>query len=397
MQVAILGGGVAGLASAIALKQLGMDVVVYERRAEIANLGAGIVCWPNACFVLSEFGLLDEVRSCSQSIFAMRRVSQQGEALGTLDVRLLSEQMQYPSRAILRADLMRILQRQAMELEIPIRFEHAVVEISTAADDLISVRFDNGLQIQADLVLGAEGRMKSIARQFVLGENRPNYQRFVNWLGIYEGPISSDAQTSVSDFWGVGARFGFVPVAADKAYWAGGLAVPSVTTSGGIDPWEEVATLFADWPDPIPQWIAASDQASIRKIFVHDLDPINQWSRDAVLLIGDAAHAALPTSGQGACQALEDAWHLAKAIERNAASISAALDDFCERRIGKTQNITMAARGLADSLFHCDAQACRERNRRSQQSDYRSVALGIAEFWSEGLPIGVAPSSSPAP
>lgn len=71
---------------------------------------------------------------------------------------------------------------------------------------------------------------------------------------------------------------------------------------------------FAHWPNDIKKVLGCSEESTVKRIFVHDIDPLPYWHNKNLLMIGDAAHASLPTSGQGACQALEDAWHLSKLL-----------------------------------------------------------------------------------
>jgi 2-polyprenyl-6-methoxyphenol hydroxylase-like FAD-dependent oxidoreductase len=111
------------------------------------------------------------------------------------------------------------------------------------------------------------------------------------------------------------------------------------------------------------------------------------WHRDNLILVGDAAHAALPTSGQGACQALEDAWHLANCVEAHPGSLDQALAAFTALRFQKTAGITMAGRALAASLFNRDEAFCRERDRTSRHAHFGDLALAMADGWSRHLPL----------
>lgn len=110
------------------------------------------------------------------------------------------------------------------------------------------------------------------------------------------------------------------------------------------------------------------------------------------MMIGDAAHAALPTSGQGACQALEDAWHLARLLNHaqsdlDHSRLSAIFQQFDTVRQSKTAGITTGARHLAASIFNPNPGYCARRNRNSKKTDYKSMAVGMASGWSSYLPI----------
>ncbi|MDH5217924.1 MAG: FAD-dependent monooxygenase, partial [Gammaproteobacteria bacterium] len=305
MKISILGAGVGGLSTAIALKLKGCDVEIFERHSVLSDIGAGIVCWPNASFVLHELGMLDDIERVSGRPTRMQRVSESGESLGFVDILKLNEHMGYPSFSILRRDLMKILSRRASELGIEVLYNHRVVAIDSNTDSLAQISFDNGTRIQSEVVIGADGRMDSVARQFVLGNNTPVYQGFINWIGVFESEQAVFEDIAVSDYWGIGERFGIVPISANKAYWAGGVAAKKIGDRNPKQYKAELITAFKGWPDPIAMIIEETPLTRINKIYVHDHNPMDAWHRANVLLVGDAAHAPLPTSGQGACQALE--------------------------------------------------------------------------------------------
>ncbi|WP_437303991.1 FAD-dependent oxidoreductase [Sorangium sp. So ce388] len=386
MKIAILGGGIAGLSAALALSGRGFEVEVFERHAAPADIGAGIVCWPNASFVLHELGLLHAVADLAGRPARMRRVSRAGEELGALDIRKLDELMGYPSLSVLRKDLQSVLLSRVTEQGVRVKYGHVAARVEPAAAGSASVHFASGATVTADVILGAEGRMNSASRQFVHGDNRPRYQGFINWIGTFTSSRAVFSEIEVMDCWGVGARFGVVPVSRTEAYWAGGAACPEVRGKMPADYHDELRALFRGWPSPIPELIEETPIERINKIYVHDHDPIDTWHRDNVLLIGDAAHAVLPTSGQGACQALEDAWHLAACLG-GAASLDAAFTEFTRRRRAKNAAIAAGARHLARSLFATDPALCEERDRNSKATDYEAMAHGMARGWASGLPM----------
>lgn len=133
---------------------------------------------------------------------------------------------------------------------------------------------------------------------------------------------------------------------------------------------------------------------AIRMIAVHDLEPLNTWSRANVLLVGDAAHAPLPTSGQGACQALEDAWHLARCLN-GTDGLDEALLRFAEIRGPKTSKLAEQGRVFARGLFATDPETCRIRNERARTSDPLRDVQVLAAGWSQGLPMTGSADSRP--
>lgn len=387
MSIGILGGGIGGLSTTIALKQEGFDVTIYERFSKPSEIGAGIVCWPNASFVLDQLGVLDNVVQVSGSINYMNRYDHAGEPIGSLDINELNRLMKYPSYSILRKDLMGILIQRAAELNIDIHYQHEAVELSDYGSRT-TVLFSNGQNIQPDIIIGADGRMKSSARQYVNGNNQPIYQGFINWIGVFEADSADFSDLSVSDYWGAGERFGIVPVSKTKAYWAGGIVSKNIDKLNPAQYKSDLNSIFNGWPDIISQVINATPLPRINKIYVHDHDPIRVWHKNNVVLLGDAAHSPLPTSGQGACQALEDAWHLTQCLRDNVHDVSKAFTLFTQLRASKTQGITMAGRQLASSIFNQDIAFCKQRNIASKNTNYQHTVEGMAKGWSSALPIG---------
>ena len=387
MNIAIIGAGIGGLSTAIALKLAGFDVAVYERGGEVSDIGAGIVCWPNASFVLEELGVLDKVSAVSSSVKSMRRFTSEGEAIGLLNINRLSKLMGYPSYAVLRKDLMKILNQRSIDLGINVFYNHNAKHLAEIKNDKAEVLFENNKHISADIILGADGRMNSIARKFILKNHKPIYQGFINWIGVFESNKSLFSERSVLDFWGVGERFGIVPVSDKKAYWAGGVASEKLQDKNRSLYKMELNSVFKTWSKLIANIIDKTPTSSINKIYVHDHNPIQKWYKNNVLLIGDAAHAPLPTSGQGACQALEDAWHLANCLKDNNADIEQVFSQFSLKRMNKTSGITIGGRQLASSIFNSDPEFCSQRNIISKQTNYAEAVNGMAKGWSSGLPM----------
>jgi len=129
MSIAILGGGVAGVSSALALKNKGFDVTIYERHKSEANIGAGIVVWPNATYILEQLGVLDEIKRKSVYPSSMQRFSNTGENLGSIDIEQINNLMGYPSLSILRYDFQRILLSKLNEVGVTIKYEYEITEI----------------------------------------------------------------------------------------------------------------------------------------------------------------------------------------------------------------------------------------------------------------------------
>ncbi len=396
MEIGILGGGIAGLSAAFALHRQGHAVRVHERRAGPASMGAGVTLWPNAGFVLQELGLLEDVAAVGGRPLSVHRKDAAGDSLGGLDIRVLDQIMGYPTHTILRRDLQGVLLDHVARAGIPVEFGHRVVAIDLDAGGKAVARFENGERIRPDLLVGADGRMDSVARRFVAGDNTPIYQGFVNWIGVAQGNGTLVSDLGIQDYWGTGDRFGCVAIRTDLVYWAAAQARPLPETTPAADMHKEVMDLFAGWPEPVARLIEATPAHAIQLIAVHDLEPLHTWSRANVLLIGDAAHAPLPTSGQGACQALEDAWHLARCLDGTDGCLDEALLRFAAVREPKTRKLAEQGRMFARGLFANDPEACRIRNERAKASDALRDAQAMAAGWSQGLPMADCTHTAPA-
>ena len=387
VEIGILGGGIAGLSVALALRKQGYKPRVYERRAGPATMGAGVTLWPNASFVLEELGLLQDIEAIGGRPLNLRRQDAAGNALGGLDIGLLDRTMGYPTYTVLRRHLQQVLLDHAARQRIPVEFGHRAVVIETDTHGRAVAHFENGASIRPDLLIGADGRMDSVARKFVAGDNTPIYQGFVNWIGVAQGPHALVDDISIQDFWGAGERFGCVPIRPDLVYWAAAQARPLSEAIPSADMRQEVEKLFAQWPRPVVRIICATPGNAIRLIAVHDLEPLHAWSRANVLLLGDAAHAPLPTSGQGACQALEDAWHLARCLDGASGGLEKVFQAFANIRAPKTARLAQQGRVFARGLFASDPETCRIRNERAKASDPVSDVQALAAGWGQGLPM----------
>ena len=365
-RIAIVGAGIGGIALAILAARKGYHVSLFERGSEISTIGAGVTLWPNAMFVLQQMGLDEQIKTLGGMPLCMRQFDQYGIVQSEFDIAKINTLSGLPSVSILRRDLMSVLGRTFANLGGNIHF-NCTITVSEIAQ----------LKQDYDLVVGADGRMSSVVRQSLYAEKiTPQYQGFINIIAISQlKPGSLD--NVIHDFRGNGERFGIVPVKADLCYWAAGWSA-NIDKARPISAWyEEMHQRFLTWPDAVQQMLKSYDKNSLKRIFVHDVDPLPYWHQENVLIIGDAAHAPLPTSGQGACQALEDAWHLVRVLEKYD-DLEHALTAFYQQRINKTSASQLVGRQVAQKIFTTKAH------------HEQTPALGLCpqqlvELWMQGL------------
>lgn len=368
-RIAIIGAGVAGLAFATIAAKQGHKVEVFERRSQAGSeLGAGVTLWPNAIFVLKQMGLLETIQNASGEPISMTRFDLTTGVQGELSLRSLNQSAGFNTLTILRRDLMMILFASAQQAGVQIRFGEAV-----------NVEKLSQLEHQYDWVIGADGRMNSTVRKMVSPSSQPVYQGFVNVIGIsHTSPTRPFNSEAIQDYWGDGERFGIVPIDSSTCFWAAGW-VESENQQNTMFTLSELGERFSEWPSEVLTVLRQAEQSSLHTVYVHDLDPMDSWYREKSIVIGDAAHAALPTSGQGACQALEDAWWLAKLMLEEATT-DRLFASFQEQRFEKTGAIQTTGRNIAQAIFHTPA------NQRPTQAGLTEASIDtLAAFWMSDL------------
>lgn len=364
-KIAIVGGGVAGLALAILTTRQGHQVSLFERGSNVSSMGAGVTLWPNAMFVMQKMGLDKKVRQVGGTPCMMRQFDRNGLLQTEFDISAVNSLCGFPSVTVLRRELMSLLTGALDSLGCEIKFSCSI----TAADVM-------KLSKEFDLVVGADGRMNSVVRKALYGDRvSPRYHGFVNVIGVgrqQEGTLNN----AIDDFRGQGQRFGIVPVNDGWCYWAGAWNAPVNDERPQAHWFDELHQRFRDWPDPVQNVLQACDKASVKGIFVHDIDPLPFWNQDNILMIGDAAHAFLPTSGQGACQAMEDAWHLARLL-RETDDIDIVLQSFYQQRHIKTSAAQLVGRQFAKKIFSEQPEPLLPASNIS--------AAELSRFWMQGL------------
>lgn len=364
-KIAIVGAGVAGIAFGILATRQGHQVRLFERGRNVSRMGAGVTLWPNAMFVLQKTGLSEKVQHAGGTPSMMRQFDRNGDLQTQFDILAVNSICGFPSVTILRRELMGLLASKLESLGGGITFNCAI----SAADVM-------KLSDAFDLVVGADGRMDSVVRQALYVDRvTPRYHGFINVIGVGRQQASI-LNNTIDDFRGQGERFGIVPVKEGWCYWAGAWNAPVDSRRPRADWYEELHQRFRDWPAPVRNVLGSYDHATVRRIFVHDIDPLPFWHKGNVLLIGDAAHASLPTSGQGACQALEDAWSLT-CLMKETDDLNIALQNFYHQRHSKTSAAQMAGRQFAQKIFSEQPEPLLPASINS--------AAELSRFWMQGL------------
>ncbi|MDT0345901.1 FAD-dependent oxidoreductase [Streptomyces litchfieldiae] len=335
----VVGGGIGGLATALALTRRGWEVEVLERADEFTEIGAGLSLWPNALRALAALGLDERVRALGAVERGGGLRSRRGRWLSRSDNAELERRFGWPLLVVHRADLVREL---ANALPRQVLRPGSAVRGVTADGEALVVEHTRGTS-RADLVVGADGLRSTVRRQWWPEAAAPRYAGHTGWRMVTE-PLAEPPLEGAA-FWGRGERFGFTALPGGRVY----CFATATTPSGGAAPGGERAAVldrFGSWPDPVPRLLAAVPENAVLRHDIYDLPPLPGYTRGRVALLGDAAHAMTPALGQGACQALEDAVTLAVCLAATS-DMGAALADYDRRRRPRTQAVVRRSARLA--------------------------------------------------
>lgn len=293
----IVGGGIGGLATAIAFSRRGWDIEVLERATRIAEVGAGLSLWPNALRALDALGLGAEIRKQAREDGSAGIRDSKGRWLSRADADAIRDR--YGSPVMMhRADLLDTL--RAAVPESTVRTGVSASEVRPDGTVVHSAGTSTG-----DVIVGADG-IRSVVRRAVCGPVEPRYSGYTAWRVVVTptNPIAD-----MGESWGRGERFGFGALPDGRVYCFATANMAAGTPGGGLS---ELRTRFGSWHAPIPALLAAAEESAVLKHDLYDLPPLKTYVTERIALIGDAAHAMTPNLGQGACQALEDAVVLAR-------------------------------------------------------------------------------------
>jgi 2-polyprenyl-6-methoxyphenol hydroxylase-like FAD-dependent oxidoreductase len=337
--IGIVGGGIGGVATALALRQAGIEATVYERAPQLREVGAGMMLWPNATRVLQRLGLLEDVlaRSGSSTHFLVRASN------GTVLMKIALGEFDVPAICMRRSDLLAVLLAKLPPGSI--RLGHTLNGLKQSKDK-VRISFESGLAAEHDALIGADG-IRSKVRTELFGHSDPIYRGYMVWRGVahYDGrAIMSGAN---SETWGAGKRFGILNTGQGKFTWYAAVNVPPDHVDGPGGRKRELQKAFVGWHEPILDLIAATNDHEMMKNGAYDLVPRRRWGEGRVTLLGDAAHPCTPNLGQGGGMALEDAAVLAKCFARET-SPAIALRRYEKLRRHRTRHIQQRSRLMGE-------------------------------------------------
>ncbi|MET0622200.1 MAG: FAD-dependent monooxygenase, partial [Pyrinomonadaceae bacterium] len=311
MRIVIVGGGIGGLAAALALRREGFEPSVYEQAPELLEVGAGIAVWPNAFRALERLGLGGEVLARAGRIERALWLGRDG----TPYKHFAFPETGSPAVALRRADLQTVLRAAlpADSLHLGETFEE-FKEFADGGGEVVA-RFEGGAEVVCDVLVGADG-LHSRVRSQVLGASEPVYRGYSVWRGVTRLAGAPLADGTALEVYGEGRRFGVGPLGLGRTGWWATANEPEGTTEPPAEHASKLSRLFAGWCAPVTELIEATPSESILRNAAYDRPAAVRWGAGRVTLLGDAIHPMTPNLGQGGCMAVEDAAVLARCLAR---------------------------------------------------------------------------------
>ena len=367
-QMLIAGGGIGGLAAAVACTQRGVPVQLLERAAQLSEVGAGIQIGPNVTRILQAWGLGDALAQVAAFPPRLQaRDAQTGQVLGTLT---LGERAQSlygaPYATIHRADLQGLLHSAAQSAGVDIRLGQTVQGWQDTSDGL-GVTTADGASVQAGALIGADG-VWSAVRQQLLGDAPARFTGHLAYRALVaQADLPAHLRSEQVTVW-MGPRLHVVHYPVRSGQWLNLVAIVHGAKPEPSQDWDQVGQTQAllqamgavghdlhERLASVPAW---------RQWALHDREPLNgakQMAQGRVALLGDAAHPMRPYLAQGAGMAIEDAQVLAQCFCIDNATVPEQLQAYAEQRW--VRNALVQARAIRNGrIFHATGPVAWGRN-----------------------------------
>jgi 2-polyprenyl-6-methoxyphenol hydroxylase-like FAD-dependent oxidoreductase len=387
LKIAIVGGGIGGVAAALSLLQAGFDVQVYEQARAVSEVGAGIVLTPNAVRVLHGLGLADALERLGVALLAWRQ--RRWDDGRTLLVSPLARAPGAPGMfyTFYRPDVIAMLVDR-----LPPERLHLAHRLTGFTDHggRVELQFAGQEAQTADIMIGADG-IHSTVRELLFGPEHPRFTGCVACRVMVPAERLRALDLPVESQLWMGPGKHFVHYFVNSGKLVNGVCLIDQDT-WTKESWNEPGDIptalaaYEGWHQQVRSIIAAADKIYIWGLF--DRAPLAHWSVNRVTLLGDACHPMLPFLAQGAAQAIEDGATLAAVLARAGDDVAGAMRRYEELRLPRTARVQAVAAGNKDRNHLPDGHEQRQRD--------AAMAAGSAD-WSIGASAWVYDHDATAP
>jgi 2-polyprenyl-6-methoxyphenol hydroxylase-like FAD-dependent oxidoreductase len=346
-RVAIVGGGVGGLTTALALRKAGIEVEVHEKYPHPAGRATGFTLWSYAIAHLQDLGIDDPTRIGSP-IEVTEIHNQKGDLIEEMPVGEVSKKLGAPSCDVNRRDLQVVATELLGEEIVHLGSECVDVEQNGGAPVVVLA---DGRRVEADLVIGADGA-HSVTRDKVAPDAKLHYSGFSGWGGVLDGFEHELLKPNRHiEIWARGSKGGVADIGNDSVRWYVTRRAPAGGTDAPVDK-GEILEHIDGWYELLRAAVEAAPADSIVNTEAWDMEPIDTWIDRRLVLLGDSAHMTTPFASMGACMTIEDSVrlveHLASgepldgALEAYEADRKKRDEDMVKsgRRMGKLQQMS---------------------------------------------------------
>lgn len=365
----IVGGGIGGLAAALACSRAGAQIELFERFAEFTEVGAGIQLGPNVVKILYEWGLSDGVSRVAAFPDRLQiRSALTGAELGVLRLgKTTLQRYGYPYAAIHRADLHALLLKAVTQRGDVLLRANSLVSGFLQHDDGVTVHTADGRDARGDVLVGADGLWSGV-RQQLLNDGLPRATGHLAYRGLVrQAELPEHLRSQQITAW-LGPRLHMVQYPVRGGEWLNVVAIVQGRMYGDAQYWDHTANavqlhqLMAGTCRPMLDLIHAIENWRLWALSIRTpMRGSGEHTKGRVALLGDAAHPMLPYLAQGAGMAIEDADELGRSLAASGANVPSALSNYAERRWRR--NARVQARAIRNGkIFHLSGPVRRARD-----------------------------------
>lgn len=317
--VCIVGAGIAGLSSAVALQKVGVPVYVLEAAPHLRTPGAALSLWSNAWKALDQLGVADELRGHYLPLSRVELCRDDGRLLKSFGFDYVEEVEDRECRGVHRLALLRTLEGALAE---PVRYNKKVVGIREEADVVVVEVEDQEVgtreEMRCAVLVGSDGIRSQVAQSLGLGPL--NYAGYIAYRGVARSSEGlSVPLDTIRQVWGQGVRAGLYPLTSSEYYWFVCANAPQSSWKAQQDGEAlkaEALQYVQGWSWGLEAAVEATLPADVSKSRISDRWSKAPLGRGRITLAGDALHPMTPNLGQGGCTALEDAIVLAHLLQQ---------------------------------------------------------------------------------